>query len=417
MLTRRILIILAASTVLLGTLFLPSNAGQFLGAGTITRLEQWTATYVSPGVIGIYPSRATYVGIGTTSPYAALSVVGQVVASYFTATSTTATSSFAYSTNLTSGCYAVNGVCEKDIQRMEYFGDGSDGDVTYTADQTLTRTMYYNNLTISNNSTTTPAGFIIFVKGTLTIDSGSVIDRSGGAGTKGSGSTGGGVGTACTTSASIELGAAAGAAGAGANGGTAAGGSASGVSVATYGGGIADAGGSGGDGTSGLGGSGGDIAGAQLKKERRLLANIFAHNTVSIVGGISGRGGGGGGGDGTAGGGGGGGGSAGCPIAIFAKNIVVNGKLTSDGGAGGNGAGAAAGNRGGGGGGAGGGGGVIYLVYETLTNNGIIRAAGGAKGDLGAGFGTGTNGSDGAVGESGFIIGFNLATASSSTAF
>ncbi|HAT68647.1 MAG TPA: hypothetical protein DCS20_03430 [Candidatus Yonathbacteria bacterium] len=35
------------------------------------------------------------VGIGTTSPYAKLSVVGEVVASYFTATSTTATSTFA----------------------------------------------------------------------------------------------------------------------------------------------------------------------------------------------------------------------------------------------------------------------------------------------------------------------------------
>ena len=34
------------------------------------------------------------VGIGTTSPYATLSVVGQVVGSYFTATSTTATSTF-----------------------------------------------------------------------------------------------------------------------------------------------------------------------------------------------------------------------------------------------------------------------------------------------------------------------------------
>jgi hypothetical protein len=35
------------------------------------------------------------VGIGTTSPYAKLSVVGQIVAAYFTATSTTATSTFA----------------------------------------------------------------------------------------------------------------------------------------------------------------------------------------------------------------------------------------------------------------------------------------------------------------------------------
>ena len=34
-------------------------------------------------------------GIGTTSPYAKLSVVGEVVATYFSATSTTATSTFA----------------------------------------------------------------------------------------------------------------------------------------------------------------------------------------------------------------------------------------------------------------------------------------------------------------------------------
>jgi hypothetical protein len=53
-----------------------------------------------------------FVGIGTSSPYAPLSVVGQVVATYFTATSTTATSTFAGPiqssklavTGLASGC-------------------------------------------------------------------------------------------------------------------------------------------------------------------------------------------------------------------------------------------------------------------------------------------------------------------------
>jgi len=40
------------------------------------------------------------VGIGTTSPYAKLSVVGETVAEYFTATSTTATSTFAGGVNL-----------------------------------------------------------------------------------------------------------------------------------------------------------------------------------------------------------------------------------------------------------------------------------------------------------------------------
>lgn len=44
---------------------------------------------------GVLTANVGNVGIGTTSPYAKLSVVGQVVAPYYTATSTTATSTFA----------------------------------------------------------------------------------------------------------------------------------------------------------------------------------------------------------------------------------------------------------------------------------------------------------------------------------
>lgn len=64
------------------------------------------------------------VGIGTTSPYAALSVVGQVVASHFTGTTTAsstfggplvgtsaATSTFTNGFNISAGCFAINGVC------------------------------------------------------------------------------------------------------------------------------------------------------------------------------------------------------------------------------------------------------------------------------------------------------------------
>ncbi|PCI28011.1 hypothetical protein COB55_04680, partial [Candidatus Wolfebacteria bacterium] len=51
------------------------------------------------------------VGIGTTTPYAELSVVGQVVANYFTATSTTATSTFANGIQLTNGCFYYDGAC------------------------------------------------------------------------------------------------------------------------------------------------------------------------------------------------------------------------------------------------------------------------------------------------------------------
>jgi len=50
------------------------------------------------------------VGIGTSSPYAKLSVVGEVVASKFTATST-ATSTFGGGIDISSGCISVNGVC------------------------------------------------------------------------------------------------------------------------------------------------------------------------------------------------------------------------------------------------------------------------------------------------------------------
>jgi len=51
------------------------------------------------------------VGIGTTSPYAKLSVVGETVAEKFTATSTTATSTFANGLELTGGCFKIGGSC------------------------------------------------------------------------------------------------------------------------------------------------------------------------------------------------------------------------------------------------------------------------------------------------------------------
>ncbi len=73
---------------------------------------------------GIYYGSSTSVGIGTTTPYAKLSVVGQIVGAYFTGT-TTATSTFggnlaisgtgtttsAGGITLTGGCFYVNGSC------------------------------------------------------------------------------------------------------------------------------------------------------------------------------------------------------------------------------------------------------------------------------------------------------------------
>ncbi len=91
------------------------------------------------GSLAFYPSSGTAVddadaltfddtnnrlGVGTSSPYAALSVVGEIVGAYFTGTTTatstfggpinniaTASSTFASGINLSAGCFAVSGVC------------------------------------------------------------------------------------------------------------------------------------------------------------------------------------------------------------------------------------------------------------------------------------------------------------------
>lgn len=297
------------------------------------------------------------------------------------------------------------------VDRLFWFGDGSDGDVVITGDTNLARTMYYQNLTITNNAVLNPAGGIIYVSGTLTIDSGSIVDRSGGIGSNGVTTTGGGAGAAPTTNSSVDVGGAASNSGAGANGGATNGGAAGGVSVTTYGGGATTTGGSGGDSASGNGGGGGGIAGAQVKKEKRTLSNVILHGLGQHFGGISGRGGGGGAGNGAqSGGGGGGGGSAAGVIAIFARNIVNNGVIRANGGAGGDGANTPAANGAGGGGGSGGGGGVIYIVSETYTGTGSITALGGDGGLGGDGNGTGLPGDDGADADDGFIIRFNLLT-------
>ena len=49
------------------------------------------------------------------------------------------------------------------------FGDGNDGDVTLSENTTLTRDMFYNNLTIPSGIVLYPNGWRIFVRGTLTI--------------------------------------------------------------------------------------------------------------------------------------------------------------------------------------------------------------------------------------------------------
>ena len=54
-----------------------------------------------------------------------------------------------------------------DFGHIGIYGDGSDGDVTISGDTTLSRDMYYNNLTVNNTKILNTGGFRIFVKNTL----------------------------------------------------------------------------------------------------------------------------------------------------------------------------------------------------------------------------------------------------------
>ena len=62
------------------------------------------------------------------------------------------------------------------------FGDGDDGDVTTSGNVTLTRDMYYNNLTVATGHTITTDGFRVFVKEKLTINGTGKISANGGDG-------------------------------------------------------------------------------------------------------------------------------------------------------------------------------------------------------------------------------------------
>ena len=48
------------------------------------------------------------------------------------------------------------------------FGNGEDGDVTISADTSLSEDMYYNNLTVNSGTNLVTNGFRVFVKETLT---------------------------------------------------------------------------------------------------------------------------------------------------------------------------------------------------------------------------------------------------------
>lgn len=263
---------------------------------------------------------------------------------------------------------------------------------------TLARDAHFDQLTIDSGVTLRPNGYLLFCRGTVTVDG--TIERNG---NDGSGSTAG---------AALSQTIAAGNSGAGGNGATSDANGSNGNAVSTNG----AAGGPGGNGgISGTGRNGG--TGGSAKSDTGATVNApnaagafgtagrgrpfdavgfmkgFASWGGQTLGWTSWGGGasGGGGGRGPSATAGGGGGSGGGVLVICASTIEVSasGIIRANGGAGANGNGT---NCGGGGGG---GGGVVALMYDSYTNSGTVEAAAGTNG---TGAGGGGNGGPGGAG-------------------
>src|SRR5690606_30557009 len=87
--------------------------------------------------------------------------------------------------NQTNGFNALNAqTAIEEATLVALFGSGSDGDVSLAAGTTtLTRTMYYNNLTLSGTAVLNTNGFKVYVRNTLSIADNAVIRNNGANGT------------------------------------------------------------------------------------------------------------------------------------------------------------------------------------------------------------------------------------------
>lgn len=270
-----------------------------------------------------------------------------------------------------------------------FYGDGSDGDVTITAGTTtLTRDMFYENLTVTSTGILATGGYRIFVRDLCTIQTSGLIHRNGGAGLIPANSGVGGVaGAGASGSGTLGDGANGGAGASNANG-------ANGTGTSSAYGGSGGAGGNSND--TGNGGTGGVATApvAALGSGRHLGAafgwtiNTGTSSNLQWSGGAGGAGG--GGGDTGSGGGGGGGGGV---LVLAAYRLDNEGAIQANGGVGGPAFGGpdAAGNGGGGGGG----GGALWLITRGRTGAGTVTASGGIGG---AGFLVGAAGANGSAG-------------------
>jgi len=267
---------------------------------------------------------------------------------------------------------------------LGYFGDGIDGDATITGSFTLSREFYYNNLILTGTGSIKPNGYKLYVKETLTINSGCSINDDG---NSASGLTPGAI-----LNARNYLGAGGGVGGTGRNTsgtGNAGGGSGGNSSLNVLN--LAPTGGAGGSAAANVGGSAGGAA--QPNPNQRWNGRWY-DGRASVAAFNGGSGGGGGALAATPGNSGAGGGGAGI-VWIAAKNIVNSGTISANGGNGSDGTGINAA-----GGGGGGGGGLVCLITKS-TSYGIITANGGSGG---LGVNTGVNGSAGSSGSVAIVV-------------
>lgn len=270
------------------------------------------------------------------------------------------------------------------------WGNGADGDVTISTNTTLTRDMFYNNLTINSGAVLNTGGYRVFVANTWAMFGSVTVARNG---ANGSGATAGAALAAGTLSGSSAGGAGTtgnGFPGVAANASYGASGGAGGRSlqndnVTTYNPG---------------GAAGAATAPTAVQGSLQGIADLIAARFGVVPGALTtkftgGAGGGGGGGNGSASSFGGGGGSGGGVVMVCARLITHDGvgvaSIQANGGNGGNGSGTL---RAGGGGG-GGGGTVIVITTSAQPGTVTTSVAGGTGGLL---LYPGVNGSAGSTG-------------------
>ena len=305
-----------------------------------------------------------------------------------------------------------------------FFGSGSDGDLIISSGATApSRDMFYRNVVITGTAQLQPAGYKIFVSGTLDLTNApaNAINRNPNAGGNASGATGG---TGVNPVGTSTVGGSAGTIGgtAGGTGIITAGGQTQATAISAQ---VSSLGGS-----NGQSGGGGTSAGS-LNPRTQILSQINSYYRIDhqilrgsslFTGGLSAAGGTSGAGDGVnPGAGGGGGSSGGGIICIFAKTIARDtttaaGCISAKGGQGGNGAPSTLGTTAGGAGAGGAGGGVVIIYYAQLTGTTVTNAINVSGGNGGNGGNSVTSfrsaGQGGQGGSGGRILLFNVLTGS-----